>query len=120
MSDFERVTFRGGYSPYATRGECVFDARAAQSAVDFFPRFLVHVKGALANKPLTLQPWQSSIIATMFGWKRPDGTRRYRTVYIEVPRKAGKSTMSAGIALLTLYLDREPGAEVYSCAADRE
>ena len=120
LKEIERCKFPGGYSPWKTRGDCTFDAHAARIAIEFFPRFLVHIKGQLAGKPLELEQWQKDIIGTLFGWKRPDGTRRYRTAYIEVPRKAGKSTLSAGIALLSLYLDDEPGAEIYSCAAERE
>ncbi len=116
--DIEHCTFPGGYSPFETRGDCTFDEHAANVAIEFFPRFLVHVKGKLAGQPLELAQWQKDIIGTLFGWKRPDGTRRYRTAYIEVPRKAGKSTMGAGIALFSLYMDKEPGAEVYSCAAE--
>ena len=56
----------------------------------------------------------------MFGWKRVDGTRRYRVVYVEVPRKNGKSTLAAGIALYLTFADRENGAQVFSAAADRE
>src|SRR5690606_19108048 len=55
-----------------------------------------------------------------FGWYLPDGTRRYRVSYIEIPRKNGKSTISAGIALLLLFMSNEPGAEIYSAAADRD
>lgn len=117
---FERYEFPGGYSPWKTRGDCAYDVRAAQQAIDFFPRFLVHIKGELAGKPLYLEPWQAAIVASIFGWKRPDGTRRFRVVYIEVPRKNGKSTLSAGVALLFLYLDDEPGAEIYSAAADAD
>ena len=56
----------------------------------------------------------------LFGWKRKDGTRRYRTVYVEIPRKNGKTTLAAGLALFLLFADKEAGAEVYSAAADRE
>ena len=102
-------------------GEFWFDAAAAELACDFFPTYLVHVKGELAGKPLALDEWQKErIIRPMFGWKRQDGTRRYRTVYIEIPRKNGKTTLLAGIALILLLVDREPGAEVYSAAADRD
>lgn len=102
-------------------GEFWFDAAAAELACDFFPTFLVHVKGELAGKPLVLDEWQKQrIIRPIFGWKRKDGTRRYRTVYIEIPRKNGKTTLLAGIALILLLVDREPGAEVYSAAADRD
>ncbi len=98
-----------------------FDEEAADLAVTFFPRFLIHVKGEWAGQPFELDPWQADeIIRPLFGWKRKDGTRRYRTVYVEVPRKNGKSSLSAGIALYLLFADREAGGEIYSCAADRD
>lgn len=120
-AEYEFCELEGGYSPSATREACAFDACSARSAVNFFPKFLRHTKGeAFAGRPFTLEEWQKRIIATLFGWKRPDGTRRYRTAYIEIPRKAGKSTLGAGIALYLLFMDAEPGAEIYSCAAERE
>ena len=56
----------------------------------------------------------------MFGWRRSDGTRRYRSVYIEVPKGNGKTPLAAAIALLLLFGDGEPGAEVYFGAGDRK
>lgn len=98
-----------------------FDERAATVAVNFFEKLLVHVKGEWAGQPFKLQDWQrEKIIRPLFGWKREDGTRRYRTAYIEIPRKNGKSSLAAGIALLLLFADDEYGAEVYSAAADRD
>jgi phage terminase large subunit-like protein len=97
-----------------------FDERAAELAERFFERLLRHTKGEWAGEGFHLQAWQRQIVRDVFGWKRPDGTRRYRRVYIEIPRKNGKSTLSAGLALYLLFADGEPGAEVYSAAADRE
>jgi phage terminase large subunit-like protein len=103
-----------------------FDEKAAGVAVNFFERMLVHVKGEWAGEPFRLQGWQKKIVRDIFGWKRSnpgnddDGTRRYRTVYIEVPRKNGKSTLAAGLALTILYVDNEYGAEVYSAAGDKD
>jgi phage terminase large subunit-like protein len=98
-----------------------FDKRAADLAVAFFERLLVHSKGEWAGQPFALQPWQrDDIIRPLFGWKRADGTRKYRRAYIEIPRKNGKSTLSAGLALYLLFADSEPGAEVYSAAADTD
>lgn len=97
-----------------------FDERAAVAAVRFFERLLIQSKGEWAGEPFELLDWERHVLSEVFGWKRPDGTRRYRVVYIEVPRKNGKSTFSAGIALYLLEADGEPGAEVYSAAADRE
>jgi phage terminase large subunit-like protein len=99
---------------------CYFDEQAANRAAQFFPRFLRHSKGQWAGQPFYLLPWQEEgIIKPLFGWKRPDGYRRYRTAYIEIPKKNGKSTLCAGLALYLLTKDNEPGAEIYSAAADR-
>ena len=101
-----------------------FDAGAADLAAEFFPRFLRHTKGELAGQPFHLQPWQSGrIIRPLFGWMlKVDGVwrRKYRVVWTEVPRKNGKSTKAAGVGLKLTFADQEPGAEVYSTAADRE
>lgn len=98
-----------------------FDAEAADRACEFFVRFLRHTKGEWAGQPYELLPWQrDQVIRPLFGWKRADGTRKFRTAYIEIPKKNGKSTLGAGIALYLLYADREPGAEVYSAAGDRD
>lgn len=101
--------------------EYIFDEAAADRAVTFFERYLRHTKGRWMGCRFELMPWQrDEIIRPLFGWKRPDGTRRFRTAYIEIPRKNGKSSLCAGIALYLLLADREPGAEVISAAVDRE
>jgi phage terminase large subunit-like protein len=98
-----------------------FDETAADMAVAFFERFLVHIEGEWAGEPFILLPWQrDEIIRPLFGWKRGDGTRKYRYAYIEIPRKNGKSTLAAGIALYLTFADEEPGAKVFGCAGDRE
>jgi len=97
-----------------------FDDVAADRAVEFIERYVRHTKGEWAGQPFILEPWQKKIVRSIFGWKRrADGLRRYRTVYIEIPRKNGKSMLAAAIALCALFIDGEPGAEVYSLANDR-
>ncbi len=98
-----------------------FDERAATVAIAFFEKLLRHTTGEWAGKPFALQGWQRNIIHDVFGWKRTsDLTRRYRKVYVEIPRKNGKSTLAAGIALYLLFADDEKGAQVFSAAADKE
>ncbi|WP_406113964.1 terminase large subunit [Kitasatospora purpeofusca] len=81
-----------------------------------------HTKGRWGGTKLKLAPWQIVwIIAPVFGWLWYDpeigrAVRVTRTVWIEVPRKAGKSTLSSGIGLVLLLADREIGAEVYAAA----
>ena len=97
-----------------------FDASAADKVCEFFERYLVHSKGEFADKPFILENWQREFVREIFGWKNADGLRRYREVYLEIPRKNGKSTLCAGLALYLLFADGEPGAEVYSAAADTD
>ena len=109
-----------GYDPAATAGDCWFDEKAAGNAILFIETALKHVKGEKAGQPFILEPWQRAIIAALFGWKRQDGTRRYREAFIYIPRKNGKTTLSAAIVLTILFTDGEAGAEIYSAAAERE
>ena len=67
-----------------------------------------------------LEPWQQFLVWVLFGWLRDDGLRRYRTAYIEVPRKNGKSTWVAGLGLYLMVGDGEPGAEVFAAATKRD
>lgn len=96
-----------------------FDRQAAEMALAFFG-FLRHSKGEWAGQPFVLSPWQMFTLWVLFGWRRADGTRRFRTGYEEVPRKNGKTTKLAGVGLLLLVADGEPGAEVYSAATKRD
>ncbi len=99
-----------------------FDRLSADRAVKFFSNFLVHVKGEWAGQPFHLVKFQQAkIIRPLFGWKRrADGMRKYRKVYVEIPRKNGKSLLAAGVGLYCTFADKEPGAEVYSAATSRD
>src|SRR5262245_6852080 len=88
---------------------------------EFFRRFLRHVKGDLAGKPLKLAPWAvKDLIEPIFDQQLPDKSRQIRTCYCEVPRKNAKSTLAAGLGLYLLYADNEPGPEIVSAASDRD
>src|SRR6516162_5990234 len=97
------------------------DVKSAERVRTFFKQFLRHSKGQWAGQPFELMDWQwQEIIAPLFGWMRPDGTRRFRRGYIEVPKKNGKSCLFSGFSLYLLVGDNEPGAEVYCAAVDRD
>ena len=91
-----------------------------QRVVDFFQKVLRHSKGQNAGKPFMLLEWQHHVLRELFGRLSQDGTRQHRVGYIELPKKQGKSTTLAGIALYMTMFDSEPGAEVYGAACDRE
>lgn len=105
---------------YKSSGLYVFSESEGNRVCKFI-ELLTHTKGALADQKIKLEPWQVWILTTIFGWRRrSDSGRRFRRVYIEVPRGNGKSSLSSGVALYCLLADREPGAEVYSFATTRD
>ncbi|MEW7009499.1 terminase large subunit [Lentilitoribacter sp. EG35] len=102
-------------------GKYWFDERAADRAVSFFETKLCFSTGEWAGRPFLLEGWQQDdIVRPAFGWKKADGTRRYRKIYVWVPRKNGKTELAAGVSLLALLGDGEYGAEIYSIAKDKD
>ncbi|WP_340619132.1 terminase large subunit domain-containing protein, partial [Xenorhabdus entomophaga] len=116
----------------------IFSEPRAQHILNFY-KFVPHVKGALAGKPIELMDWHVFILINLFGFVHPlvneatgevvlrnDGSgrpvmvRRFRTAYNEVARKNAKSTLSSGIGLYMTGADSEGGAEVYSAATTRD
>lgn len=109
LDDFKYSVERGIY----------WDEKAAMKALSFFT-LLRHYQGEWAGKELILEGWQCFIIASLFGWKKAGGVRRFNTAYVEVSRKNGKTLLAAGIGLYLLYLDDEQGAQIYSAAVDKD
>ena len=99
--------------------ESHYDAEKADRAVRFI-EMLPHTKGEWAGKRFWLLPWQERLVRDIFGIVHEDGTRQFRTAYVEIAKKQGKSELAAAIALYLLYADNEPSAEVFSAAADRQ
>lgn len=92
---------------------------SAQRAL-LFIESLKHAQGKYAGKSFKLMEWQKErIIKPLFGTLNPDGTRQYRTCYVEVPRKNGKTELGAAAGLYLLFADEEAGAQIYSAAGDR-
>lgn len=115
-----------------------FSEPRAQHILNFY-KFVPHVKGNLAGKPIDLMDWHVFILINIFGFVIPlvdentgevvlrnDGSgrpvmvRRFRTAYNEVARKNAKSTLSSGVGLYMTGADGEGGAEVYSAATTRD
>lgn len=100
--------------------EFYYDAPAVEKVLRSF-RALHQLIGRHAGLPFVLLDWQVRyLIAVVFGLKRTaTGRRVIRTVWFEIPRKNGKSTLCSGLALYLLAGDGEQGAQVYTAAGDR-
>lgn len=97
-----------------------WDDDAAVHIFRFFEEKLKLSEGQFENKAFVLQPMQEFIIGSLFGWKRADGTRRFRRAYIEAGKGCGKSPLVGGIGLYGLAADGEAGAQIYAAAATKD
>jgi phage terminase large subunit-like protein len=97
-----------------------FDLHAANSTFAYFENVLKLSEGQFEGQEFNLHPSQSFIIGSLFGWKRQDGTRRFRRAYIEQGKGNGKSPLAGGIGLYGLASDGEAGAQIYAAAAKKE
>ena len=70
------------------------------------------------GQPLVPRGWQRELISHVFA-RTPNGRRRHRIAMVGTARKNGKTALAATIALYGLTAEGE-GAQVYSCAADRD
>ena len=86
-----------------------YDKAKADRAVTFIEN-LCHTKGKWAGTRFWLLPWQEQLIRDIFGIVKPDGNRQFRTAFVEICKKVGKSELAAAIALYLLYADNEPSA----------
>lgn len=93
-----------------------FDHAASHRALEFFSYLRLPADGELDGIPFQLAPFQVFIVGSLFGWKSPDGYRRFRTAYIEQGKGNGKTPLAAGIGLYGLTADGEVAAEIYSAA----
>ena len=110
FDDLEKGPDRGLY----------FDIDAADRVFGFFESVLKLSEGQFEGLPFHLQPSQAFIVGSLFGWKRADGTRRFRRAYIEQGKGNGKSPVAGGIGLYGMLGDGEAGSQVYAAAAKRE
>lgn len=96
-----------------------FDYAAMDRAIGFFRDVLRLNGGQFDGTPFILQPMQAFIVGSIFGWKRADGTRRFRRCYIEAGKGCGKSPLAGGIGLYMGFADGEAAAEVYAAGKDK-
>jgi phage terminase large subunit-like protein len=99
----------------------VFSANHVERVCAFAQTF-PYLEGELAQqgKTLTLEPWQIWILAALFGLLGQDGLRKHREAFLLIPRKNGKSTLAAAIALYMLVADNEPRAQVFIGANSKQ
>lgn len=97
-----------------------WDVDEANHWIAFFETQLKLNGGRFEGSPFILLPWQAFIVGSLFGWRRADGSRRFRLAYIETGKGSGKSPLAAGIGLGMLCADGEWRAEIYAAAVKQD
>ena len=120
---------RGPQDIYALAEGCYVDPRFADHAQNFFELGLIHATGRWAGKPFILQDWQrEDIVRPLFGWRRIDLSRRYRSAWVKVPKKNGKTTVCGGLIDYLLVAEPDPdqpsrteqAQEIYAASTNQE
>ena len=97
----------------------LFDARQAE----FVCTFLSCLTGS-NGAPLRLMDWQRDAVTEFYGRMAEDEEghilRQYQYLYLEIPKKNGKTELAAGLGVYHLFADGETNGEVYVVAADRD
>ncbi|WP_374833921.1 terminase large subunit [Paenochrobactrum pullorum] len=110
FDDLEKASERGLH----------FDEAAAHRVFRFFEERLKLNEGQFEGRPFQLHASQAFKLGSLFGWKREDGSRRFRRAYIEEGKGNGKSPFAGGVGLYGLIADNEAGAQIYAAAAKKE
>jgi phage terminase large subunit-like protein len=97
-----------------------FDVGRAKRACGFFPAVLTVTEGTAEGQPFNLLPWHGFATASLFGWRRSDGLRRYRMAWLEAGKGQAKSPLMAGIGLYMMGFAGKQRSEVYAIAGDKD
>lgn len=95
------------------RTDIYFDPEAGNYVISFCEAFCIP---SAQSEPMVLMPWQKALVYIVYGWRRSDGYRRFRRVYIEISKKCGKTGLAAALALYHLIADGELSARVFVAA----
>ena len=94
-----------------------FSQTDADRACNFFENILKNTQDEWAGRPFLLAPWQEEAVSEIYGRRDDDGNRVISQVFLEVPKKTGKTEFAAGLVLLELILNEMLGCQVWGAAA---
>lgn len=95
-----------------------YDEADAERPIIFSRKFLRGSKGKMGGKPVEFIPKIAAHIRRLFGWKRPDGTRRFRQFFLGIPKKNSKSFTISALSLFLAFADREVGAHCFTAGVE--
>jgi phage terminase large subunit-like protein len=97
----------------------LIDHESALIAIDFIQSLKLSTD-PFYGQPFQLLDWQYETLYDVYGTKKPDGRRQYQFVYLEIPKKNGKTELMAAAGLYHTFFDGVMRGEVYGCAAEKK
>lgn len=97
-----------------------FDEKAGNLAIKAI-QLIPHTSGKWSGQGFQLQGWQAFVLWSVYGWKLIESkTRRFKKVYIKVPRKNGKTEFLAAIGCLDMLLFGVDGGQLWWAATKKD
>ncbi|KKM74498.1 hypothetical protein LCGC14_1399780 [marine sediment metagenome] len=116
VCEYVRLSVQRHFDDREKDWEYDFKPEDGKKPVEFFS-VLRHWRGEFFDKPFHPEPWQAWVLYVFYGWKRKsDNKRRFKYLYVEVPRKNGKTTFLAACTLYHMLKDDENAPEVFYAA----
>lgn len=96
-----------------------------EAAGEFVCQFISRLPTTDTGKNFCLYDWQTDALMQFYSTMEPyeetgEALRKYWYLYLEIPKKNGKSELAAALGIYHLFADGELNAEVYICAADKD
>lgn len=106
------------------RDDLELRSRDPDIVINLMASTLVHAKGEdltgepLMGRPFELQPWQVFVVFNLLGfWYAGTNERRFKSAFIMLGRKNGKTAFVAGLAWAISILQRRSASTVYIVGA---
>lgn len=96
-----------------------YDADRALRPVNFIERYCCLPEGKPGRK-IALEPFQLFVLEMLFGFVDDNGLRQFHECMWVVARKAGKTSLSAALAIYMLMADGEGAPQCYSAATSKD
>lgn len=102
------------------RTDIYFDEVEANHCINFIEKYCLQWEGAWRGQPFKLELWQKFALQNIYGWIKGNGKRRFTKAYIQISKKNGKSSLSAGVSLFHLLADKRINTPKVFTAANNE
>ena len=97
--------------------EYLYDTTDADQRIDFIENCVKLTKSPFYGKPMKLLLFQKAFISALYGFRMPEGNRRFKKAIFLLSRKNGKSEMCSALGLAEFILGND-GSDIVCSSND--